>query len=412
MNKLTISNWSTFENAEVDTSTFNITIGAQSTGKSLLMKLIYYFNTTTNLMFKTLEGGESFDVFKAKNRQRFAHYFPPRAWGNHRFVITFESEIGIFRLTSHARSKEDIVIYYPKGFEDNYERVRSQLKNENANESDMNRTFYSVDFARKLSQDAKDYKFWNSLNIYIPASRAFFSNIQTNAFRFLAEEERLDPFIIEFGVRYEQIINMHARRGRPFLNSNDANELLGGTLLKKNDSILLNTSGERLIPISSISSGQQELVPLLLILDNYSSNYATKPLNNLLRRRGFNLYIEEPEAHLFPESQKKITELIALSFKRIKKRYQNATFYITTHSPYILTSVNNLLIANDLVKKNPDHLFADKSLDRNNTSAYQLVDGTAKSILDAESGLIDANYIDRVSSQIEQEFEELLDAQM
>ena len=54
------------------------------------------------------------------------------------------------------------------------------------------------------------------------------------------------------------------------------------------------------------------------------------------------IYLEEPEAHVFPDTQKKLIDLFAwmandpiLSFDWV----------ITTHSPYILTAFNTLIEA-------------------------------------------------------------------
>jgi predicted ATPase len=50
--------------------------------------------------------------------------------------------------------------------------------------------------------------------------------------------------------------------------------------------------------------------------------------------------VEEPEAYLFPVAQKQIIDLIAL----LANQNENQVI-VTTHSPYILSSFNNLLYA-------------------------------------------------------------------
>mgnify|MGYP006206212493 CR=1 FL=1 len=50
--------------------------------------------------------------------------------------------------------------------------------------------------------------------------------------------------------------------------------------------------------------------------------------------------IEEPEAHLFPVAQKHLIELLAI----MVNRNEDNQLIITTHSPYILSSFNNLTI--------------------------------------------------------------------
>jgi len=58
----------------------------------------------------------------------------------------------------------------------------------------------------------------------------------------------------------------------------------------------------------------------------------------ILNNRKIFLVIEEPEAHIFPETQKQIMELIALAIN-----VTDSKILITTHSPYILTSTNLLI---------------------------------------------------------------------
>ena len=55
--------------------------------------------------------------------------------------------------------------------------------------------------------------------------------------------------------------------------------------------------------------------------------------------------IEEPESHLFPNAQKLITEFISLAKTMVIK------VLLTTHSPYILGTINNMLYANRISGK-------------------------------------------------------------
>lgn len=54
------------------------------------------------------------------------------------------------------------------------------------------------------------------------------------------------------------------------------------------------------------------------------------------------IILEEPEAHLYPDSQKYISALIGM-FVHAGNRA-----IITTHSPYILGEFNNLIYANEI----------------------------------------------------------------
>ncbi|MBF0473444.1 MAG: AAA family ATPase, partial [Nitrospirae bacterium] len=120
------------------------------------------------------------------------------------------------------------------------------------------------------------------------------------------------------------------------------NQLLNGNyeIIKDEDYISLNDG--RYISVATASSGQQEILPLMMVLAWFI----------IIRRKlGYTLYIEEPEAHLFPTSQKHIVELISSVFNISNK--PPLQFFITTHSPYILTSFNNLIQAGILQSKLP-----------------------------------------------------------
>lgn len=60
----------------------------------------------------------------------------------------------------------------------------------------------------------------------------------------------------------------------------------------------------------------------------------------MLKKEEAFVIIEEPEAHLYPSLQNKLMEFIAY-FANVNQ----SSVLITTHSPYILTSVNALYCA-------------------------------------------------------------------
>ncbi len=90
------------------------------------------------------------------------------------------------------------------------------------------------------------------------------------------------------------------------------------------------------------------------------------------------------------------------------------SYAITTHSPYILTSFNNLIEAGQAARNNPElHDEVAKIvpeqywIKEGNFKAYAIEDGKLKSILN-ESGFIEGNYLDQISETIGNEFDKLL----
>ena len=99
--------------------------------------------------------------------------------------------------------------------------------------------------------------------------------------------------------------------------------------------IIQNGKDKKKIKLNYSSSGQQESIWILNILT----------LLLIENRRTF-IVIEEPEAHLHPEAQKQIVEMIFLI-----ANINNNQVIITTHSPYILASINNLMYAHKVGEK-------------------------------------------------------------
>ena len=122
------------------------------------------------------------------------------------------------------------------------------------------------------------------------------------------------------------------------------------------------------------------------------------------------LFIEEPEAHLFPSAQASLVSLFASIAQDTRP---NISIVLTTHSPYILSKFNNLIMAGRLSKKRALRASVEKIIKppfwvkEGNIRAYSIENGGTTNIIDS-SGLINGEYLDRVSELIGREFDELL----
>ena len=159
--------------------------------------------------------------------------------------------------------------------------------------------------------------------------------------------------------------------------------------------------------LSYASSGIQSTMPLLLVLD-YAVN----------KREYSSFVIEEPETNLFPDKQ------VAL-LRHILKVVNTGgrTLTITTHSPYLLSALNNSLFAGimltqygDGIKKELSDIIAKGCyLTPKDCSVYSLGESLngegfyCKSIVDSETGMIDSNALDGVSLLLSEEFSKLED---
>lgn len=120
------------------------------------------------------------------------------------------------------------------------------------------------------------------------------------------------------------------------------------------------------------------------------------------------IYLEEPEQNLFPQTQ---VELVYDLLKKSKKR--GDSIFMATHSPYILYALNNCmlgyLVRNDVPANFLDQV--DSWINPKEVSVWELRDGRLSSEIDSETltlqdkdGLIRGNYFDRIMHNIMADF--------
>ena len=430
MERIEIKNFAGIKEVSLEVKQINILIGPQASGKSIIAKLLFYFK---NFVFEIISAAQQLDNKRDldKNyKQKFKEYFPPLFWGNKDFEIKYYTEkefIVISRKKSTTKKKvSEIILKYSDFYKEALTAFRDFIKKENEEIVEqenpftlMSRSRYYVNLQRIfLSSLVEELNKKNIAfsQLYIPAGRSFFANLKNSIFTFLSESNTVDPFLTDFGVYYEKIksplmLEMFnskiSDKGQLYREIKLLNEkILCGKYVQKQGEDYLNVAEDRTITVANSSSGQQETLPLVLIL----RTMALMELNN----RGDSIYIEEPEAHIFPTAQKNIVELISTVYNARKDSLQ---FLITTHSPYILTALNNLLQAGILatdateekIKQISLHVLKSRFLTPQEVAVYSLENGYCKSIIDEETGLIDTNIIDEVSNELAIQFDELLE---
>lgn len=130
------------------------------------------------------------------------------------------------------------------------------------------------------------------------------------------------------------------------------------------------------------------------------------------------IFIEEPELNLFPNAQKALVEHLVYSCFEPPKRDKNKTIHIafSTHSPYMLSSLNCLLLAYEVATKKPslkekvESIIPSKFwLDINKFDTYKVEDGKVHSIINKKTNLILAEKIDEVSGEMDEIFDKILE---
>ena len=171
------------------------------------------------------------------------------------------------------------------------------------------------------------------------------------------------------------------------------NEILGGTIdfskakNIKNRKILFNWGIDKKIAleIPLVSSNVKGIISLVLIL-----KYSTEQ-NDLI-------IIDEPEMNLHPEAQVKLIEFITMLINA------NINVIITTHSPYFVDHLVNLMKADksenkDILKEKFFLKNTDSFISQNKVAIYLFNKGTVNNILE-ESGLIDWQTFGDISEYI------------
>jgi len=154
------------------------------------------------------------------------------------------------------------------------------------------------------------------------------------------------------------------------------------------------------------ASGYQSTIPILL---------AVKYNNDLKINRGRTIIVEEPELNLFPETQKQLIEFFVETTNT-----NNNQFIFPTHSPYILTTLENLMYAYKLSNENDEEYKQEISkiideklwLNPNDVYVYYLEDGIAKDAMLRDEALIDKSEIDSASNSINEIFDTLLNIEI
>ncbi|MEG5033408.1 AAA family ATPase [Microcoleus sp. AT3-D2] len=422
--KLIIRNFCGIQNLEIQIKRINILIGPQASGKSVCAKLLFYFKNFVWEILSVVENEQTKRNLDSNYSKRFEEYFPPDSWGKQDFFIRYEISNVFIEVRRKQDTKGRISLSYSDFFKKELADLRNLLKKAREESSEITFSFNIINsslFSQKILKDHLVESLGRSIGreaafnqLFIPAGRSFFANLQSNIFSFLSSNNTLDPFLRSFGSTYERIKNLRIQYIPPEdkytkdiveeINRLIEQSLCGKHIHEKGKDFLEVADGRR-ISIANSSSGQQETLPLTIILAALPV-LASPPV-------GQTVYIEEPEAHLFPSAQRNIVELIATVFNSRKEQLQ---FFITTHSPYVLTALNNLLQAGLLYEESSEDIQHQlekivsryKSLDVDDISAYVLMKGKCNSIVCPDTGLIDARVIDSVSDELAIEFDQLL----
>jgi predicted ATP-dependent endonuclease of OLD family len=233
------------------------------------------------------------------------------------------------------------------------------------------------------------HEIWKS-SLYIPAERNFSSTFSRALSSLVLNKIPIPTFLLEFMSVFDKAKNEYDNFDIPELQLK----------FQTGEKEFINLNGVQ-TPYDESSSGIQSVLPMMMTL-----RYASKVLSYQ------RFIIEEPESNLFPENQVKIMQSFVSILNENLKKWN---MIITTHSPYLLTALNNMLEAGKLTKESK--MKADEIsqiipkqcwLSTDNVTAYYLCNGTARNIIDEEYNIISADDLDNISNKISEQFDQLI----
>jgi len=421
---LTIRNFSCIDEARLELAQLTVLIGPQASGKSVISKLLYFFNDILSRQLIELQEGQPLDEFRSLLVEDFKKWFPPSAWGSRKFDISYHAGpffVKITRVIGKNKKKAadaDVRLNFSPWFEREYESflkliAQTRKASKKSDFADIER-FWRLDasFRQRVSGELRDdYSSWQ---LFVPAGRSFFTSVG-KAIAAFEHSGMIDPLTVRFGRFFATIRDERGGGTRVFRVGKKApteqqqrvrnemmNQLFGGNITFARGQEYVVSDDGRKIPFASLSSGQQELLPLWLSIEAAQENSPN-----------CRIYIEEPEAHLFPTAQSQVVEFLSSVISE-----RRAKMVVTTHSPYVLTQINILLKAGQLAAQFPDaRPKIEKVVKQRNwlepasTVAYAIVGRRVSKITDAD-GLLMGDYLDEVSGFLDREFSSLLEIEV
>ena len=398
---LTINNLGPIKNCDIDLSKMMVLDGPQASGKSTVAKTIFFFRTIKNELVDSLIRQYADPVIISELRYRLKR----------NFLQLFGDDID-----------ENMFVIYDYGYGVSIEISGKSIEvklSDTINKKICSQLarFYDVNIADRdrieIKKEVSIIFNDNKEIAYIPAGRSMLSILSESLshifFNFDDEQKNMIDYCTrDYINRITKIKPLFSNLDK--ITRDNSNDKLNPELLSLvQENIykilqgkyryingeeyleLFNSNDKKNIKIKFTSSGQQEVLWILNLI--YYS---------MIKQQPTCFIIEEPEAHLYPDSQKDIAEYIALAVS------QDNDCIITTHSPYILGALSNLLDARRMVDEGynitsvleRENLTSLHLLNKSDFSAYFIENGQVTDAMDKENGLIRNELIDGASDAI------------
>lgn len=374
--RLIVRNFGPISNLDIEIRPLTLFIGTQGSGKSTISKLLTICRDMRWWLL-LLENAEPEKIMKPFYDFAINEFFQKDSffyYSNNGNIVKYEQ--GIFSFESDVMGIDNIKEYSSYS--------NSKLRN--------NSLFPISETENEMSKNVLDAN--ARMILYILAERNLVGNLSESLASMLTAQVPLPKPMMEYMSMFERAKKEYPAYNIPFF---------GVKFVKKEGRERIELEGKNKdLPLSACSSGLQSAIPMLMVID-----YA-------LKMDSFDAFvIEEPEQNLFPENQFEVLGFITSKFWKSNKQRQ---FVITTHSPYILASLNVLMLAyrlhqNEDVREQVEEIVKPGfTVNPDNVAVYSLnPDGEeyCKSLISEKTGLVSVNELDSVSEIIGDDFERL-----
>jgi len=454
MQKIIIENFMAIRHAEIEVNKVLVLIGEQASGKSTIAKLIYFFKSLRDEVFNHIYHYETDNKisFLPPIHQKFYTFFGTK---HKNFKITYyynTQKDAYIKLSDNSHHRNTIDTEMPftdefyrtadilkKSFQENRANstdpisalaTQNEIKNTQILSNLVNNTFnsnhnsflYAIagrNAAVSYSDSFQKYLFAN-LQRKIEENKGNTSSEKEQTLdeilmlKFIEHTDRIKSFLKKYGdfrslIDFYSYSNDNIDKATSTIVYETIKKVLKGDYKIDDQGEKIVLSNRKHIHLNNASSGQQESIRILQ--DIFLA---------LIEQQKVFRIIEEPEAHLFPEAQKHMIELLAI----LVNADDDNQVIITTHSPYVLTVFNNLLFANRVIEKNPDTreevskiIDIQSLISANDFAAYSLNpsqadengEGYCVNLVNERTQVIDQNYLDTVSEELSNDFRTLYD---
>ncbi|MBF0457295.1 MAG: AAA family ATPase [Nitrospirae bacterium] len=442
MHKIHIKNFGPIKDLKMDVKDYLVLIGQQATGKSTISKLIYFFRTVKEEMYghfsEEIKSPESLKKILTHSKKAFIDKMNNKLYmifdtttKDNKSYITYNYGNNItIKLLTHVNKSGQYILKFEmnaaltNSFKQFFQKSISIAQELRQIDDKLTTLLSDWEIIKnKLTKEECFNVLKNDINklfnddvmavYFLPAGRSIASVFFSN--RYKGSVETGDYILDRFTSRNILFRNIYSNMIKDlgfddgdgfYLNAAYADKLIKEILkgdyryIRETNEEFLIINEDEYIKMQFASSGQQESLWVLLTLRVLMYHEISKVL----------FIVEEPEAHLYPIAQRKLVEFISFVMNAT-----NSQMIITTHSPYILTSLNNLIFANNVAiktgKESEVSEIIDKRLwiDIDKIGVFELEGGECTDIVSKRLNFIKAEEIDKASRDINDDFERLFE---